>query len=241
MNNLTLITASFETPTITETMLKSFKYYNDKFPNIIIIENSRNDETRTMLESHGIGYYKNVGGYHAPSIDIAFNLCKTDYALVVDTDIVFNKDINYIYNEFKDNNYIVAGIESGDRGGLKLYPRIDPWFMLVNVKNIKEHNIIFFNKDKVDRTNSGFLYMTGTLADRNVDCRKYDVGATFLEDCLQHGLKAKHCEHYKEYFTHYEGMSWRGNCNDKELKRIHDLNLLKYIDEIKKYENILLN
>ena len=241
MENLTLITASFETPKITETMLNSFKYHHGKLPNLVIIENSRDDETRNVLDSYGIGYYKNIGGYHAPSIDIAFSLCKTDYALVVDTDIIFNKSILSIYNEFKEHNYTIAGIKSGDRGGLKLYPRIDPWFMFVNIKNIKDNNIIFYNKEKVDRTKSGFLYMTGTLADRNVDCRKYDVGSTFLEDTLEHGLKAEHCEHYKEYFTHYEGMSWRGNCNDKELQRIHELNLIKYINEIKKYENILLN
>ena len=241
MENLTLITASFETPKITETMLNSFKYHHGQLPNLVIIENSRDDDTRNMLDSYGIGYYKNIGGYHAPSIDIAFNLCKTDYALVVDTDIIFNKNILSIYNEFKEHNYTIAGIKSGDRGGLKLYPRIDPWFMFVNVKNIKDNNIIFFNKEKVDRTSSGFLYMTGTLADRKVDCRKYDVGSTFLEDTLEHGLKAEHCEHYKEYFTHYEAMSWAKKCNDKQLVNRWNDNWNKYQLEIKKYENKLSN
>lgn len=107
MENLTLITASFETPKITETMLNSFKYHHGQLPNLVIIENSRDDDTRNILDSYGIEYYKNIGGYHAPSIDIAFSLCKTDYALVVDTDIIFNKNILSIYNEFKENAYTI--------------------------------------------------------------------------------------------------------------------------------------
>ena len=135
MNNLTLIAASYNTPEITECMLKTF---TNLYPNtkILISENSSNDETEIILKDNNIPYIRNKNGLHSPSVDLLLDSVTTDYALLVDTDVLFLKDMNHIFKIFVDSDITLMGEIVGDRGGKKLHKRVNPWHCFINVKKI---------------------------------------------------------------------------------------------------------
>lgn len=245
MNDLTLITCSYETPKITETMLKSFKKLHGEidFINVVIMENSKDEETRTLLDSYGIPYTKNPGGTHSRSMDAAFRRCKTKYALVVDTDIIFKQNISEIFKLIKNHDYDLCGIECGDRGGYKLMPRIHPWFMFINVANVNKFGIKFHDEERIVKTQSSAFYKNIPLNNIRLDTPMYDVGSTFYEDVKKAGLKIANTPIIQNWFQHYEGSSWQrksghpgfemhGNnvWNDyqKEISAVKDVNIKDY-------------
>jgi len=121
VNDLTLITCSYNTPLITECMLKTYCKYHEGKHRIIIVENSDlGDNTRGMLERYNIPY---VGGYkvlppppeednwgwsHHQGLDWAVRNCKTRYCLIVDTDIIFTCNILHLLDILKRDSSIVA-------------------------------------------------------------------------------------------------------------------------------------
>lgn len=194
MNNLTLIAAPYNTPEITECMLKTF---TNLYPNtkILISENSSNDETEIILKDNNIPYIRNKNGLHSPSVDLLLDSVTTDYALLVDTDVLFLKDMNHIFKIFVDSDITLMGEIVGDRGGKKLHKRVNPWHCFINVKKIKENNIKFHDEKLL----------------KSRDEIRYDVGASFFEDIRKLKLKIGEFNGENVYYRHFEGMSWRVN------------------------------
>jgi hypothetical protein len=221
MEDLTLITCSYETPDVTMTMLKSFRYFHSYLNqmNLVLIENSKqgNDETRELLKENHIKHFVNYGGTHSPSIDIAFQNCKTRYALVVDTDIIFKKDFKEPFEMLKKYNVALAGIECGDRGGYKLHKRIHPWFMFVDLKQIKENGIKFHDDWRIKKTNSEAFFKNVPVNDIKSEVTMYDVGSSFYEDVSNNGLKIANLPKLEDWFIHCEGSSWYKNTDNKFL------------------------
>jgi hypothetical protein len=193
MNNLTLGTCSFNTPSITLTMLKSFFKHHDKCE-VLICDNSTNDETALLLDTYKIPYTTNTGQLHSPSVDILLQNCKTDYLLLVDTDIIFLKNHKLIFDQIKKMDLTLAGEICGDRGGKKLHKRVHPWHCFINVKHIKNNNIKFHDPKRLSSKHTGIIY---------------DVGASFFEDIKNAKLKIGDMRLQDSYYKHYEGMSWR--------------------------------
>lgn len=239
MKDLTLITCSYNTPKIIETMMKSFKFHHNisNFP-IIIMENSTNEETTEFLKSLDISFVRTFGGSHATQMEKALKMCKTRYAIVVDTDIVFTKSIESIFEDFKEKELTLAGVECGDRGGFMLYPRIHPWFMLIDIENVNTKNISFINYEKLEKTNSICFYTLTVDSTLIKEQKHYDVGATFREDIIEAGLKVENRLDYENFFKHYEGSSWRMNCGNEELERIARDTWNNYQVEIEKYKDV---
>lgn len=211
LSQLSLITCSYNTPEILEIMLKSFRLRHPELDrmNIVIMENSTDDKTQCILDSNNICYIKNPGGTHSRSIDPAFEMCATQYALVVDSDIVFLKNTTDLIGKLIEDNIDLAGIECGSRGGFNLKMRIHPWFMFVNVASIKKHNIKFHDEERIKASNSLGFY--GNIPINNVKSNTpmYDVGATFYEDVKSAGLEILNIPSLQSYFFHPEGMSWQ--------------------------------
>lgn len=192
MEDLTLITCSYNTPDVTLTMLKSFfKFHNET--EVLVIDNSTNDETKLLLEKNNVPYFSNRGGLHIKSIDKLLKKVKTTYALLVDTDIVFLKDHTPIFNKFKAAELTLLGDVCGDRGGKEIHFRVHPWHCFMNVKNIRDNKITFFNKDKQFSSSD----------------KIYDVGCTFYSDIKEKNLKIGDIKIEGSYYNHFEGMSWR--------------------------------
>lgn len=200
MNDLTLITCSYNTPDITLTMLKSWTAVHNHKQQLLLIDNSTNTETQLLLQKNNIPFVINSGASHGVGINTALSLCKTEYALLVDTDVVFLKDHKDIYEQFKKLNLTLMGKIEGDRGGKKIFKRVNPWHCFINVKHIHEHNILFFNEEKMKDS-----FKTDML---------YDIGSTFLEDIKKAKLKIGDVDLSNIYYIHFEGMSWYKNKYD---------------------------
>jgi len=237
MDNLTVITCSYNTPDVTLTMLRSFCAHHS-YITPLIIDNSTNDETEKLLNHNSIPYLRNKGGLHNRSVDILFNTVKTRYALLVDTDIIFLKNQQPIFTKFEQSSIALLGDICGDRGGKKIHNRVHPWYCWVDLHQIKQHNIRFFNESKQFSKSD----------------KIYDVGCTFFEDVREAGLSIGDIKLENNYFKHYEGMSWRTNRygeSDGDIDHDHNaahnnLSLYRlgryteelYRNEIESYKNI---
>ena len=241
MDNLTLASCSYNTPEVTLTMLKSFFKHHDS-TNVLICENSTNNQTEKLLIENKVPFIKNINGLHSPSVDILIKNCKTDYMLLVDTDIIFLKNHKDVFEMVKTIDVTLLGEICGDRGGKSLHNRVHPWHCFINVKHIKENNIKFYDYKRQIKRDGGKIY---------------DVGASFFEDIKIKKLKIGNVNLHGKYYNHYEGMSWRtlkygskdGNIdvdnnathNNQELykygKHIEEM----YNSEISKHNNIKIN
>jgi hypothetical protein len=192
--DLTLISASYNTPNVTENMLKSFTNLY-KECKILISENSTNNNTETILKKNNIPYFRNQNGLHGPSVDMLLEKITTNYALLVDTDVIFLKDCSNIFQQFIDMDLTLMGEIVGDRGGKRLHKRVNPWHCFINVKNIKENNIKFYDETRM----------------RSKDFVRYDIGSSFFEDIRNNKLKIGNFNGEGNFYKHYEGMSWRVN------------------------------
>jgi hypothetical protein len=192
MENLTLISCSYNTPDVTITMLRSFFTYHGK-TEVLIIDNSTNNDTEELLESYNIPFIRNKGGLHIQSVDTLLSNVKTKYALLVDTDIIFYKDHTPIFNKFKEMELTMLGEICGDRGGKKIHNRVHPWHCFLDIETIKQHKIKFYNPEKQFSKSD----------------KIYDVGCTFFEDIKNCNLKIGDIKLEGSYYKHYEGMSWR--------------------------------
>lgn len=239
MEDLTLITCSYNTPEVTLTMLRSF-FAHHETTKVLVVDNSTNSDTSKLLIENNVKFISNPGGLHIKSVDKLLESINTTYALLVDTDIIFLKNHLPIFEKFKQSGVALLGDVCGDRGGKKIHYRVHPWHCFINAKNIKDNNIKFYNPSK-QFSNSEKIY---------------DVGCTFFEDIKSSNLKIGDIKLENIYFKHYEGMSWRtkryGN-NDGDID--HDSNAVHnntqlyeyglfierlYLDEISKYQNIQL-
>jgi len=200
MDNLTLITCSYNTPDVTLTMLKSWMLVHNKTQRLIVCDNSTNDDTKKLLDEHHIPYVSRPGMSHGDGVNEALKLCKTKYALLVDTDVIFLKDHSKIFNKFKDLKLAIMGKVEGDRGGKSIYNRINPWHCFIDVDQIKENNITFFDQKRMQES-----FNTSKI---------YDIGSTFLQDIKECKLKIGDIDLSNTYYIHLEGMSWYKNKYD---------------------------
>lgn len=237
-DNFSLVTCSYNTPHITMTMLKSWKEINGNVSNqLYLVDNSVDESTVELLKNNDIEYARSIGGKHFEGVQHILSNVKTKYALLVDTDVIFKKDITPILEMFIKGEYAIMGEVCGDRGGQPLFPRIHPWFCFIDVEKIRNRRIAFVNPRKLTLTNS-WGYHGNDALDNGRPGRKYDVGATFLEDIMQSGLKAYNIKLDPEYYFHYEGMSWRGSSGIPSLVNAQRANEIAYQSDYEKFKNV---
>jgi glycosyltransferase involved in cell wall biosynthesis len=242
LKDLTLITCSYNTPVVVEAMLKSYAAHHGGGPHrLIIFENSTNDDTAGMLDSAGVPYIRNRGGTHPESLDEALKICATKYALVVDSDVVFNRPITALFDIFRRNDGIIMGEVCGDRGGFLLHERVHPWFMFVDVEKLNNARISFYDRDRITSSGSEGFYRHVPLQTNDGKSRYYDVGATFFEDIKRTGFRILNCKADPDFFTHYEGMSWKKISGIANLMKSESENMERYMLELERYGKIILN
>lgn len=197
MDDLTLITCSYNTPDITLTMLKSWMHIHNRTQRLIIIDSSTNNDTKNLLYDHKVPHTTRPGMTHGDGVNEALKLCKTKYALLVDTDVIFLQDHSSIFQQFKDMDLAIMGKVEGDRGGKSIHNRVNPWHCFIDVEKIKQHNITFFEEERMKVS-----FKTNKI---------YDIGSTFLEDIKKHNLKIGNVDISAKLYIHLEGMSWYKN------------------------------
>lgn len=204
----TLISSSYNTPEVLKVMLQSFVVYHKNVQNIIISENSTNDETSKMLDENNITYLRRPGRGHSQSLDECFERCETKYALVVDSDVIFQKNTEEIIDLAERKHSTLLGEICGDRGGHSLYPRINPWFMIVNVDDIKKYGIKFHDEKRITETGSEGFYKNVPIQKHKIYNTLYDVGSTFFADVQKVMLNIYSYKADPEFYLHAEGISW---------------------------------
>lgn len=196
-NELTILTCNFNTAELVVNLLRSAKLKFAEMPNVVVMNTSTDLNETNLLAQHNIPHYNFVGGIHGEAVNLGFKKIQTKYVLLVDSDLIFLKDIKEMFQIFKDNNLSLMGKIVGDVGEKKLYPRVEPWYCFIDLEELKKHKIQFFDREK-------------TKASKN-SSRVYDIGSTMYEDILARSQKeigdAPFLE--KRYFKHYGGMSWR--------------------------------
>ena len=131
---------------------------------------------------------------HGNAVNKSFELVTTKHMLLIDSDVLILDDIMKPYKIFQEGGFALMGEVVGDRGGKSLYPRVNPWFCFMDLEQLKEHDIKFYDH-----------YRTKVLKSEKI----YDIGSTMFEDVLNAGLTIADAKMEGKYFKHYEGMSWR--------------------------------
>jgi hypothetical protein len=237
-DNVTLVTCSYNTPEVTLKMLASFSKYHPDCKHVYISENSTNTKTTDLLDKYSIPYVCRPGSTHTDAVDEILPKVKTKYALLVDTDIIFYKNVEPIYQIMRRHNVAALGETCADRGGYHLHTRIHPWFMWIDIEQINRHGIRFKDQKRIIETGSEKFYGNNPLMLENDGRTKYDVGSTFYEDIKKAGLNIYSYKADPQYFKHYEGMSWHKDCGELGLQLMGIKTDLQYKKDT---ENIVIN
>lgn len=187
MEDLTIVTCNCDTPDLIINLKRSIEKHCSVLPKILVIDTGES----SMM---GIQNIKMLNTSHGNAVNAAFDLVKTRYMLLVDSDVLFLKDIKQPYEKFKEGGFVLMGEVVGDRGGKSLYPRVNPWFCFIDLEQLKEHNINFYDHHRTKEIKSE---------------RIYDIGSTMFEDVIKADLTVADAKMENKYFKHYEGMSWR--------------------------------
>ena len=238
MLDITLVSCNYNTPDLIESMLKSWIFYNNNVSNnCIIMEHSNNEDTIPLLEENKIPYVRNRGAVHYKGVEAAFHLVNTRYMLLVDSDVIFNKPICDILNRYIKDSIHLAGKVEGDRGGFLLHRRVNPWFCFIDLEFINDNSIKFVDMVRVKNTKSDGFYKNIPHNEFH-QIRKYDVGSTFLEDVMKFGGRVLNHNIEDDYFTHFEGMSWRKNTKNKSWLEAANEADKRFLVESAKYSQV---
>jgi len=229
MNELTIASCFFNTPELLEPLLQSFfKHHKKNHPHFLFMDNSTDDKTSNILKNYSFDYVKNPGMTHHEAVNQIFDIVKTRYLLLVDSDIIFKSNIEKLFEKFKSSGSTIGGEIQGSRGGFDIKDRIVPWFCFIDLQTINEEGIRFFVPEKHD-------FHTEWNEPNRIALRQgkvnYDVGSEFYEAVTKKGhfaysLNTNQCSNY---YLHFEGMSWR-----KDDKNLHYVQMAKEVH--RKYE-----
>ena len=213
----TLITCSYNTPLITEAMLKTYCFHHEGRHRIIIVENSDpEDTTREMLATYNIPYTdghkilpsgsppqgNEQSRSHHVGLDWAVRNCKTPYCLIADTDILFNQNLGQLFDFFVNNEQIalLGPHYEKTKDSPQVLPRVHPCFMMLDVELFKKYGDLTFN-------NSHFLGLSHKLmAEKLADDECHEVGTYLFLRIGEIGKQTSNIKHNVLYY-HCEGVS----------------------------------
>jgi len=174
-------------------MIRSFEKLHPNIPVVVI--NTSPEGEKFGDGSENVVVHDLPDSTHGEGVNYGIGMIETEYALLVDSDVIFKQSIEAIFEKVSKAKATLAGNISGNRGGKILYPRVDPWFCFINVKHLEEHNIKFF--DPIRTANS------------RKTSKVYDIGSTLFEDVTKTDSLLVAEFNTEKYMKHYEGMSWR--------------------------------
>jgi hypothetical protein len=167
MEDLTIVTCNHNTDHLIHNLIKSIVNTCDDIPNTIVLYTG--DSPPEKLSKPLWTEYYIPKTSHGNAVNKAFELVKTRYMLLVDSDVLFLKDISGPFEKFKEHGFALMGEVVGDRGGKSLYPRVNPWFCFIDLEQLKNNNIQFYD-----------YHRTKVLKSEKI----YDIGSTMYEDIL---------------------------------------------------------
>ena len=192
MDDLTIVTCNYNTPDLIWNLRHSLKKCWVSPSNILVMNTGKCSDLTGY--DGWFDLFEMPNSSHGEAVNKSFELVNTRYMLLVDSDVLFLQDFSKPYEKFKEGEFALMGEVVGDRGGKSLYPRVNPWFCFIDLKQLKEHDIKFYDHHRTKEIKSGKIY---------------DIGSTMFEDVVNAGLTIADAKMEGKYFKHYEGMSWR--------------------------------
>lgn len=206
--NLTIFTVNHDTPEFVYTLVSSYVKHNSDWLDvkISIIDNSVKSNTfidgeyrNFTVESFDKSLYDCLklysktskdptlaSAHHALTIDwFIKNRVNTDYLLLVDSDIVFTRSFENEYKEFMNSNYIMSGYKRTTY----VKPCIAPWACFINMQQVKQYKLNYFDINRI-------LYVNGNS--------QYDTGGSFYEDCINARMQCQRIRKRQYFLFAYE-------------------------------------
>ena len=212
LNNITLLTANFNTPDLTLCMLKSFvKQVGIQVP-FLVIDNSTRipipikstgslqiiDNTNFKL----VPNYEQVSANHAASLEYAMQFIRTKYVLLCDSDILFKPAIKFLLTHIPDGTHAVG--ECGEDSA-SIGKRLYPYMCIFDIEKKKHDKIPYFDRNRIMVSADGIPY-TKTYRPNPGDIPWYDTGASFLQDIQKAKWNIHHVS-IDNYMEHLKGAS----------------------------------
>lgn len=183
LNDLTVLTVSFNNNVLTGMMLKSLHKQLGYLPNVVIVDNGDkkpvDDNMRTCFTVIDNFQHKLLederqpSRNHAAAIDYALkNVIKTDWVLLVDNDVLFKPAVKTYLENFNETEYDYSGTIGWDCTPPN---RLFPYFCLINVKKFRDEKRNYF-----DRERTICLGMPGKSNGKKYNY--FDTGYSFYED-----------------------------------------------------------
>lgn len=148
------------------------------------------DEFIGMKEPNDPGCRHFCSAKHCKTLQYIIDNTKTKYLLLCDSDIIFTKNFENLYDTVINENKIACGFIKKPKG---YADRLSPWFSILNLSLMKEHDIKYYDENRM------FLINSNTT---------HDTGASFLEDCKKNNLDILTLPDDNLYYIHYKGGSY---------------------------------
>jgi len=190
--DLTIVSCNHDTQYLIDNLLTSIVKTCEDIPDVLIMYTGDQAPKKLLKPLWNQCFLPNTS--HGDAVNEAFKLVKTRYMLLVDSDVLFLHDFYKPFEKFKEGEFALMGEVVGDRGGKSIYPRVNPWFCFIDLDQLKDNNIQFYDH-----------YRTKILKSEKI----YDIGCSMFEDVINAGLTIGDAKMEGKYFKHYEGMSWR--------------------------------
>lgn len=185
LTDLTLLTVTFNNNILTCMMIRSF--FKQVSPiKVVIIDNGTTEPCDAALKKifqvidntnqKITGDYKQCSKNHCSSIDYALkHVITTDWALLVDNDVLFKPAVNPYLQSFDTTRYDCAGEIGWDDAPPD---RLFPYFCLINVKKFNQQHKSYFDNNRCIGPGSKVVGPRG----KSSPCWYKDTGCSFYED-----------------------------------------------------------
>lgn len=223
---INILIVHYNTPKLTECLVKSINKFvgtdcniyifdnSDKLPftykqdNITVFDNTRgqiinfnNELKKYPNHKYSLGSRSGWGSFkHCISVDKCFDLINDNFILL-DSDILLRKDISNIFDE---DYYACGDLQDWSWSiGNKSYPvhkRLLPFVTFINVKKAKQDNIRYFNAEHMDG-----LYDSTHHNRTQLEKDSWDTGCWFYEKIKNKKIKFFN---HEDYIVHFRGGSY---------------------------------
>ena len=194
LDNITLLTVSYNNNLLTTMMIKScFKQIGRRIP-VCIIDTGKNQKCDNDLkECFDVYDCSDINlkssRQHAFAIDYALKNCiKTKYVMLCDNDILFKPELStlLLFLDTFENLDVIGEI------GWDITPpdRLFPYFCIINVEKFNNEKMNYYDKNRIIK-NSKKL-------------NKYDTGYSFYEDIKKNKWNIKKIK-MKNFIIHLKG------------------------------------
>lgn len=151
------------------------------------------EEFKNMKEPNDPGCRHFCSAKHCKTLQYIIDNTKTKYLLICDSDIIFTKNFEYLYKMFVEQNKIACGYIKKPP---KCVDRLSPWFTILNLEQIKNNKIKYYDVNRM------FLIKNN---------KTHDTGASFLEDCIKNNLSILELPNDNMFYIHYKGGSYNNH------------------------------